>query len=190
MPSKLFSFFPVGLCRVCSSRWRPLRAVVAGAAFLALAAGCTNIDCPLDNVVVMQCNLYTYETKEALTLSDTLSVVPAGRDTVLLNRAIGVSSFLLPLREGGEKDTLLLHFSNERGQRATDTLFVDHTPQLHFESVDCPASVFHTIHAVRGTSHPLSQLPLTVDSVSLVRPIVNYDDIENVRIYLRSTSSR
>lgn len=170
--------------------WKRWLRVVAVVVALALVESCTNIDCPLDNVVVMQCNLYAYETKEALTLSDTLNVAPAGRDTVLLNSAIGVSSFLIPLREGGERDTLLLHFSNERGQRATDTLFVDHTPKLHFESVDCPASVFHMIHAVRSTSHPLAQLPLTVDSVSLVRPIVNYDDIENVRIYLRSTSSR
>ncbi len=154
-----------------------------------LLSACSNIDCPLDNVVMMQCNLYSAETHSALTLTDTLNVRPAGRDTVLLNRATGISSFLVPLKESGTRDTLLLVLSNTTGQTATDTLFVDHTPQPHFENLDCPASVFHTIQAVSSTSHALSQLPLTIDSVSLVRPTVNYDDIENIRIFLRSTSS-
>lgn len=153
-------------------------------------AGCTNIDCPLDNVVMMQCNLYESETSEELTLEDTLTVQPAGRDTILLNKATGVSSFLLPLKEGENKDTLLLQFSNADDQTATDTLFVTHERQTHFESIDCPASVFHNITEVRATSHSLSELPLTVDSVQLIRSIVNYDDLENIRIFLRSTSTQ
>ena len=69
---------------------------------------CSNIDCPLDNVVRMQVGIYSYETRSALTLTDQLSVTPAGRDTLLLNSATNISSFLLPLKEGGERDTLLL----------------------------------------------------------------------------------
>ena len=67
---------------------------------------------------------------------------------------------------------------------------VAHQPQPHFESLDCPPSFLHTLTAVWATSHPLSEMPLTVDSVSLSRSIVNYDDIENIRIYLRTTSGR
>lgn len=151
---------------------------------------CSNIDCPLDNVVSMQCNLFSYETKSAYTLTDELTVTPAGRDTVLLNKATNIQSFLLPLKEAGERDTLLLHFSNTADQSATDTLFVTHTLHPHFESLDCPSSVFHTITAVRATSHALSEMPLTIDSVSLVRSIVNYDDVENIRIFLRSATRK
>ena len=158
--------------------------------FTLAAGGCSNIECPLDNVVMMQCNLYSSENQSAYTLKEVLTVKPANRDTVLLNQATEINSFLLPLKEGADQDTLLLHLSNAAGQSAVDTLFVNHTRQPHFESVDCPTSVFHNITTVRSTSHPLSQLPLTVDSVSLVRSIVNYDDIENVRIFLRSTSSK
>lgn len=153
-------------------------------------AGCSNINCPLDNVVMMQCNFYESETGKSLTLTDELSVMPANSDTVLINRITQVSSILLPLRESGDSDTLLLQLSNAAGQTATDTLFVSHTRQPHFESIDCPASVFHTITAARATSHPLSELPLTVDSISVVRSLVNYDDIENIRIFLRSTSNK
>lgn len=162
-------------------------AVCAASLFI---TGCSNINCPLDNVVMMQCNFYESETKRALTLHDVLDVMPANSDTVLINRITQVDHILLPLREGGDLDTLLLQFSNAAEQTATDTLFVSHTRQPHFESVDCPASVFHTITAVRATSHPLSELPLTIDSVSVVRSAVNYDDIENIRIFLRSTSDK
>lgn len=154
-----------------------------------ILAACSNIDCPLDNVVMMQCNIYAAETKQPLTLSATLTVTPTNSDSVLLNRATGISSFLLPLKEGGEADTLLLNFSNTDGLEAIDTLFVLHTPKPHFESLDCPVSVFHTINSASATTHPLAEFPLTIDSVSLVRSIVNYDDIENIRIFLRSTTS-
>lgn len=153
-----------------------------------VGAGCSNIDCPLDNVVVMQCNLYDAASLSALTLSDSLTVRPAGRDTVLLNRATGISSFQLPLRETLGSDTLLLRFCSAEGLTSTDTLFIQHDLQPHFESLDCPASVFHHITAVRAASQTGSELPLAIDSLSLVRPVVNYDDVENIRIFLRTAA--
>lgn len=162
--------------------------LLAITAMLCLFGACSNIDCPLDNVVMMQCNLYSAETRQALSLPVNLTVKPAGRDTVLLNQASDIKSFLLPLKDAGGRDTLLLNLSNTAGQEATDTLFVTHTVKPHFESLDCPASVFHTITGVSATHHALSILPLTVDSIALIRPTVNYDDIENIRLFLRSTS--
>ncbi len=152
-------------------------------------SACSNIDCPLDNVVSLQCNLYDASTQSALTLSDVLSVTPAGRDTLLLNQATGIKSFLLPLKEAGTQDTLLLHFANAQGAVQVDTLFVNHTPQPHFESLDCPSSVFHTLNAVR-VSAQVSTNSAIVDSVSLVRPIVNYDDIENIRLFIRTSAAK
>ncbi len=53
-----------------------MAAVLGTFALLAalLPAGCDGMDCPLDNVVVMQCGLYTSETGEALSLADTLTI--------------------------------------------------------------------------------------------------------------------
>lgn len=152
-------------------------------------SACSNIDCPLDNVVSLRCNLYDASTQSALTLSDVLSVTPAGRDTLLLNQATGIKSFLLPLKEAGTQDTLLLHFANAQGAVQVDTLFVNHTPQPHFESLDCPSSVFHTLNAVRVSAQGSANSAI-VDSVSLVRPIVNYDDIENIRLFIRTSAAK
>lgn len=166
-----------------------LRKALAAAGAATLLSACTNIDCPLDNVVRMQCNLYATETGQAYSLTDTLTVAPAGRDTVLLNRAVGVSSFLLPLKEGDTRDTLLLRLSDAAERSAVDTLYLSHSHYVHFESVDCPASVFHELEGVSFSPQSGRVFPLSIDSVALVRSMVNYEDIENVRIFLHSASS-
>lgn len=165
------------------SLWTLLLSTLVGG-----VTACTEIDCPLDNVVEMGVGLYEAETGLALTLTDTLTVRPAGKDTILLNRAQDISVCYLPLRQSSERDTLLLRFSNATGQWATDTLFVGHTNSPHFESIDCPASVFHQLTSIAYTQHPLSLMPLTIDSVVLANPTVNYDNIQHIKIYLRSTA--
>lgn len=158
------------------------------AALLMLMPGCSNIECPLDNVVVMTCGLYSAETHESLKLQATLDVMPAGKDTVLLNRASDINLFMLPLRQAAEADTFLLRFTGETGQVSTDTLFVMHTNTPHYESIECPATVFHSLTQVNWQRGETTDLPLTIDSVAVVRTAVNYDDIENLRIYLRTVA--
>ena len=154
---------------------------------LFVLAACTNIDCPLDNVVVMTSGLYDAEDESSLSLQQELTVYSANGEHILLNKAQDISSFVLPLRHGIGTDTLLFFFSNLDNQEAIDTLFLSYTDNPHFESVDCPAALFHTLTNVGWTSHPLAELPLTIDSVAIVRSNVNYDDVENLKIYLRST---
>lgn len=149
--------------------------------------GCTNIDCPLDNVVEMTCGLYKAEDESSFTLNTEMSVLSSNSQHVLLNNAKDISVFSLPVRHGVGKDTLLFCFSHVDGRSAVDTLFLRYTDHPHFESVDCPAALFHTLLEVQWTSHALSVFPLTLDSVEIVRPIVNYDNVENIKIYLRST---
>lgn len=166
-----------------------LLALIAGMTLGPVA--CTSIDCPLDNVVALKCGLYDNATGSSLNLSQTLTVRAGGaKDTILLNAASGISDFLLPLRYGSECDTLLFEFSDETGRAATDTVFLSHLVMPHFESIDCPAAMFHELSGARHTSHALSLMPLTIDSVAVVRKTVNYDDIENLKIYLRSTAVR
>lgn len=154
-----------------------------------LMPSCSNIDCPLDNIVGMTVTLYSSETRLPLTLTDTLTVRVCGSDTLLLNRGINLQSLMLPLRYSTDTDTLLLRFSNAIGQAARDTLFLRHEAKPHFENIDCPAAVFHHIQNVRWTSHQLREMPLTIDSVALINSNVNYDDTENLRVYLRATAS-
>lgn len=148
---------------------------------------CTNVDCPLENVVTMNCGLYNAETKASLKISDTLTIKTGGtKDTTLLNRANGISSFKLPLRYAAKEDTLLLRFSNAAGQFATDTIFVLHDGHPHFESADCPLVVFHKLNSVRWTTHAMKTMPLAIDSIAIIKENVTYDNAQNLKIYLRS----
>lgn len=157
---------------------------------LTCAASCTNLDCPLDNVVALTCGLYDADSHGSLTLADTLTVSAGGiKDTVLLNSAQGISSFEVQMRQASLCDTLLLCFTDSLSNSATDTLFVGHSNTVHFESVDCPATVFHRVEDVGWTSHDSSAGHITIDSVAIVRQVVNYENVEHLRIYLRAADN-
>lgn len=163
--------------------FRRTRSRLAAGAVLALAlcfGACSEIDCPLDNVVVMKCGLYSSATQKPLSLKDTLTVTAASSDSVLLNRAQGIASFLLPMGHKTLADTLILRFSKADDTVFADTLIIGHANEAHFESVDCPVAFFHQINEVSTTHH-------AIDSIAIVRRAVNYDDIENLKIYLPGT---
>lgn len=135
----------------------------------------------------MALNVGFYDAAGAqYTLSDTLTVMAAGTDSVLFNRGIDVTALSLPMSMGREADTLLLRFTDIDGRTATDSVIIGHADNVHFENLDCPPAVFHYITSVRWTSHDASVLPLAVDSVELTEPNVNYDARENLKIYLRT----
>ncbi|MBP3227676.1 MAG: hypothetical protein J6M53_02705 [Bacteroidaceae bacterium] len=147
------------------------------AALCALLTDCSEVDCPLNNVVAVQYGLYRADGT-SVTLTDRLTVTALGTDSVLLNQAQGVSSFLLPVHYTAEADTLVLTFADDEGDTLRDTLVVGHTNETHFEAMDCPLCYFHTLTALSATSHALER-------AELVYPQVNYDTQENIRLYLR-----
>lgn len=157
-------------------------------AFLSGAfTSCNSIDCPLDNVVV--CTYGLYDTKGgSFTLPTTISltITLPNRDVTLLNQATSISSFSLPVSHGQDIDTLLFHFSNVDGLVATDTLLYQKTNTAHFENIACPASIFHSLRNIKWASQAEANKPLSIDSVAISRATINYEDVENIKIFLRS----
>lgn len=151
----------------------------------ALVVGCQSISCPLDNVVLMTNRLY-YQGAPA-TFLDTLTVATTS-DSVLLNRLSNFQSFQLKIHEAGEghlTDTLVLNWNlkADEGQPAVhlrDSIFLDHDCRIYFESIDCPPAIFHNITSVRCTHNVL-------DSVEVIQPRVEYEDVENLRLHLRGS---
>lgn len=157
--------------------YKPLATLLVLAAMFGLGR-CSEVDCPLNNVVAVQYGLY-YADGTSVTLQDELTVTAVGTDSILLNRAQGISSFLLPVHSTADKDSIILRFADEEGDEMRDTICVSHTNEAHFEAMDCPLCYFHTLTAITTTHH-------AVEGVELVNPQVNYDTQENIRIYLRS----
>ena len=89
-----------------------MRKITVLLALLAVIVSCTTIDCPLNNSVYARYRL----AGDVTTLGDTLTISTtrtAGSDTVLLNKALGVDSFNLPLSY----------------QHAQDVFYIDIRPQ-------------------------------------------------------------
>jgi hypothetical protein len=148
------------------------------ATFLAFFS-CSSIDCPVEHTVRTVYAFYTADL-QADTLKDTLFIVSHrtnGSDTTLLNGGIKLTAFQLPIGYANPEDTLFFRF-RKNGQWVTDTLWLKKENIPHFESVDCSASFFHELTAVRATRH-------AIDSVTINDHSVTYDpNTEHIRLFL------
>lgn len=141
------------------------------ALLLLMITACSSIDCPMDNLVYTQYQIAKADGKTD-TLSDTLTISTPrmdGRDSVLINRDVAITEFSLPISYAHPVDT----FFFEMRDTATNSIFIDTVTvskenQMHFESVDCAASYFHTLTSVSCTNH-------RIDSVKIINHDVNYE---------------
>lgn len=154
----------------------------------ATLTSCNSTDCPLDNIVALTYGLYDKDTEAAYTIPETYYLtVTTTQGKELLNLAQSIKSFSIPLSAAGTRDTLLFHFKDAAtNAEAVDTLIYEKTNEPHFENIDCPAAVFHTLGKLSWTTHDASVLPLGIDHVTTARSTVNYQDIENLKVYLRT----
>lgn len=160
---------------------------------LSMLTSCASIDCSLDSVVVWTLTFFDSETEEPMQLPCLLSVDAEGAGN-LYNRGQGISSMELPMSHAAAVDTLYLRWGidlasddedSPKTYEVTDVLKLSHENYPHFDAIDCPAAVFHTITDASFTTHTPNAFPLVIDSVSIIRPQVDYKDVENIRLYLR-----
>jgi len=78
------------------------------------------------------------------------------------------------------EDVLCILIADTTGQYWLDTMRIKKENIPHFESVDCSASFFHNITAVRSTHN-------AIDSITINNPSVTYDsETEHFHLYLKS----
>jgi len=144
---------------------------------LMMVVSCASIDCPLNNMVYAKFKLHS-KLADTLTISTMRS---DGSDSVLLNKSINTDSFQLPMSYKYTEDVL---FFERKGLSTTtiDTVKIAKTNQPHFESVDCNASIFHTITGVNYTHH-------AIDSIAITHTTVSYDASKaHFLIYFKSST--
>lgn len=147
-----------------------------------MAAACETSDCPINNVVYAKYGFYVMSAGQevAVKVMDTLTVTAGGTDSVLVNRLTSDSGLDLPLSYSGATDTIALSFTDTLGVVRADTIWIDKENTLHYESPNCPASVFHHITAARCTRR-------LIDTVTVVNPSIDYNVSENFKIYFRNS---
>lgn len=185
-------------------------------AIVLAAWGCTSSNCPLESTVT--CNYGFYDSEgTAVNYMDTLTVrtllngtktqytyrklgystvtsdvqdsalIEAGyservdivrRDTILANSLVGVASMKIPMRYFASADTLVLSYASISGK---DTIYIEHDSFSNIDLPECGTHRFHTLRTIRSTY-------AGIDHIEIVHPEVNYDGIENVRIYFNGTA--
>lgn len=165
---------------------------ILGAAFfflhssLFIFTACEGIDCTLDNVVTLNIGFYSSESGAQVSVTDTLNVTAEGTDSVLLNRGRNIQKLTLPMSYWQEADTLRLQFHGGDEDYSYEyyiVLRITKSNQPHFESPDCPTTMFHEI-----TDLDYDDPYHLTDSIIVENTDVNYAALENIKIYFRGSA--
>ncbi len=146
---------------------------------VACLCSCEGIDCSLNNVVSCYYSFYSSESGSKVSLTDTLTITAQGTDSILYNRGVNTSTVDVPMSYFNDADTLTFIIYGE-DYYSVSTIYVSKTNTQHFESPDCPTSMFHYITDVTFDSN-------VIDSVVMVRPEVDYMQDENIKVYFRTS---
>lgn len=103
----------------------------------------------------------------------TVSLVVNGKDSIVINHLKGANNLQLPISYTQECDTVVFFYENE----ATDTLFVKHENIPYFISMECGLAMYHRLQSVEHTD-------AFIDSVAIINDYVNFDNNENIKLYL------
>lgn len=95
-------------------------------------------------------------------------------DSLIYDSAAGVQKIVFPLPHSTEAYTSFL-FSADA---LTGTINIYHTPSLVLVSYACGFTTNHNIYRVLHDS-------ILIDTVSIVNPLVNLSDEENLKIYIK-----
>jgi len=141
---------------------------------LLFLAACESYDCTLYNYVGMYGTFY--RDGSAVQLNDTLTISSGKAGPVLLNRAVGTSKINIPLTYWNEEDTLVFSIKGN-DYFLQDSVWITKSNLVHYESPDCPTTLFHTIQSVRSTH-------VFIKEITITRSSVNYDQTENLQIHV------
>lgn len=143
-----------------------------------LLSACESYDCTLYNHVGMYAAFDCEGT--AMQITDTLTITSGKAGPTLLNKSVRTATLNLPLSYWQDEDTLVLSIKGS-DYFVQDTIWVAKTNQVHYESPDCPTTLFHTIGEVR-TTHQF------IKSITVIRSSVNYETTTNLQIHLLPAS--
>lgn len=156
-------------------KWRNTLGILAMTCCMVLAS-CDSADCSLNNTVYCHYGFYDAAGNK-VALKDTLSILAYGTDKVLYNRGVGKSDVKLPMSYYQNADTLKIRVWGD-GYAYESDIVLEKTNTEYFESPDCPVNMFHNITGARVLNG------MMVDSVVVIKPSVNYQTDENIKIYL------
>lgn len=149
---------------------------MAMAMVIVLMSACDLLNCTQADVSLLKIEMYDTSGNKVM-LPDTLTITTCGTDSVLVNRDLNTTEILLPLSYHAPADTFILRYYGKY-YSLQDTLFVEKTNDLYFESPDCPTVMMHTIQGAFCTDEFLS-------SVEVANKKVNFEEVTHLKLFVQ-----
>ncbi len=149
---------------------------MAMAMVIVLMSACDLLNCTQADVSLLRIEMYDASGNKVM-LPDTLTITTCGTDSVLVNRDLNTTEILLPLSYHAPADTFILRYYGKY-YSLQDTLFVEKTNDLYFESPDCPTVMMHTIQGAFCTDKFLS-------SVEVANKKVNFEEVTHLKLFVQ-----
>ena len=149
---------------------------MAMAMVIVLMSACDLLNCTQADVSLLRIEIYDASGNKVM-LPDTLTITTCGTDSVLVNRDLITTEILLPLSYHAPADTFILRYYGKY-YSLQDTLFVEKTNDLYFESPDCPTVMMHTIQGAFCTDEFLS-------SVEVANKKVNFEEVTHLKLFVQ-----
>lgn len=143
---------------------------------IVLMSACDLLNCTQADVSLLKIEMYDASGNKVM-LPDTLTITTCGTDSVLVNRDLNTTEILLPLSYHAPADTFILRYYGKY-YSLQDTLFVEKTNDLYFESPDCPTVMMHTIQGAFCTDEFLS-------SVEVANKKVNFEEVTHLKLFVQ-----
>ena len=150
------------------------------ASVLVLFSSCDLLNCTQADVSMLRMEIYDAAGNKVM-LPDTLTISACGTDKILVNRDVNTSEILLPLSYHAQRDTFIMRYYGKY-YSLQDTLFVEKTNDVYFESPDCPTVMMHTILGAFCTNEFLA-------SVEVVSGKVNFEEVTHLQLFVQGEPS-
>lgn len=128
---------------------------------------------------------YSATTKGKISI-DSISVYGVGvpGDSMMVKCGTAVSQVYMPLDMENEETKYVIHYDQKSlsDERYNDTITIRYEPVPYFVSDVCGAMYFYDVKDYTWTKH-------IVDSVSIISDRLTNANIENVRIYIRTSGN-
>lgn len=147
---------------------------------LVLLTSCDLLNCTQADVSMLRMEIYDAAGNKVM-LPDTLTISACGTDKILVNRDVNTSEILLPLSYHAQRDTFIMRYYGKY-YSLQDTLFVEKTNDVYFESPDCPTVMMHTILGASCTNEFLA-------SVEVVSEKVNFEEVTHLQLFVQGETS-
>ena len=144
---------------------------------IAAIAACDNgYDCELNNTSYNNIGFYTIEDgKEqpyAYSAPLSVSLMINGEDRVMINHITDAGEVQLPMSYTQDCDTVVFHYEDN----LCDSLYIDHTNNPYYQSMECGTLMFHQIEGVKHTN-------MWIEKATIENKNVNFEGNENIKIY-------